>query len=369
MTGNITATPNNGATQVVFKNCAPFEKCRTEINETFIDEATHINITMPMYNLTEYSDNYSDTSGSLWHFKRDEITNNADLTDGDNAPSFKHKASLLGDTGKIMEEKMVFKIAVPLKYLSNFWRSLEMPSINCKVELSLKWCERCLLTAATTATFRITDAKLYVPIVTLSIEDNSKLTKLLNEGFIRPIYWNEYKVTPNRVVKIAVVNDVTYIIELLDSSCQSVERLFVLAYNNTAGNDQVSVDSYKKYFLPRVKVDNYNIENDARNFYNQPINNSIKQYDEVRKISTGQGDDYTAGCLLDYSYFRKNYRLIAANLSKQKALDADSRAIQQIIFAGKIKAAVANTRIVIFYVLKKSKEIILEFSKGTTKVL
>ena len=97
MAGNITATPNNAATQVVFKNCAPFEKCRTEINETFIDEATHINITMPMYNSIEYSDNYSDTSSSLWQFKRDEITNNADVTN-DNAPSFKYKANLIGNT-------------------------------------------------------------------------------------------------------------------------------------------------------------------------------------------------------------------------------------------------------------------------------
>ena len=143
----------------------------------------------------------------------------------------------------------------------------------------------------------------------------------------------------------------------------------MLAYNNTAGNGQVSVDSYKKYFLPRVKIDNYNIEIDGRNFYDQPINNSIKQYDEVRKIYTGQVDDYTTDCLLNYSYFRKNYRLFAADLSKQKALDADSRAIQQIIFTGKIKAAVANTRVVIFYVLEKSKETILEFSKGTAKVL
>ena len=119
-----------------------------------------------------------------------------------------------------------------------------MPLINCKVELSLKWYERCLLTATTTATFRITDAKLYVLIVTLSIEGNSKLTKLLNEGLKRPIYWNEYKFTPNKVVKIAAVNDVTYKRELLDSSCQGVKRLFVLAYNNTAGNDQVYVDSY-----------------------------------------------------------------------------------------------------------------------------
>ena len=162
---------------------------------------------------------------------------------------------------------------------------------------------------------------------------------------------------------------VKYIRELLDSSCQGVKRLFVLVYNNTAGNDQVFVDSNKKYFLPRVKIYNYNIEIDGRNFYDQSINNSIKQYDEVRKISMGQGDDYTTGCLLDYSYFRKNYRLLAADLSKQKTLDADSRAIQQIIVTGKIKAAVANTRVVIFYVLEKSKETILVFSKGTTKVL
>ena len=88
--GNITATPNNAATQVVFKNCAPFEKCRTEIKETFVDEADFINITMSMYNLIEYSVNYSSTSGSLWHFGRDEIINNADVTNDDNATSFKH---------------------------------------------------------------------------------------------------------------------------------------------------------------------------------------------------------------------------------------------------------------------------------------
>ena len=144
-----------------------------QINETFIDEATHINITTPMYNLIECSDNYSDTSGNLWQFKRDEITNNADVTN-DNAPSFKYNANLIGNT-EANGAKNGVKIAVPLKCLSNFWRSLEVPLINCKVELSLKWYERCLLTAANTATFTITDAKLYLPIVTLSIEDNFKL--------------------------------------------------------------------------------------------------------------------------------------------------------------------------------------------------
>ena len=116
--------------------------------------------------------------------------------------------------------------------------------------------------------------------------------------------------------------------------------MFVLAYKNTEGNNQVSVDSFKKYFLARVKIENYNIEIDWKNFYDQPINDSIKQYDEIRKISIGEGDDHTTGCLLDFAYFEKNYRLITVNLSKQKSLDADSRAIQQIIFTGKIKATV-----------------------------
>ena len=111
--------------------------------------------------------------------------------------------------------------------------------------------------------------------------------------------------------------------ELLDSSYQGVKRIFVLAYGNTAGNNQVSVDSFKKYFFPRVKIQNYNIEIDGRNFYNQPVNDLIKQYNKVRKVSTGQGNDYTNGCLLDFAYFEKSYRLIAADLSKQKAPDAD----------------------------------------------
>ena len=103
------------------------------------------------------------------------------------------------------------------------------------------------------------------------------MSKPLNKGFKRLIYWNEYKVTPNKIVEIAAVNEEKYIRELLDSSCQGVKRLFVLAYDNTANNNQVSADSCKKYFLPRVKIENYNIETDGRNFYDQPINDPIKQ--------------------------------------------------------------------------------------------
>ena len=124
----------------------------------------------------------------------------------------------------------------------------------------------------------------FVPITNLSAEDNAKLSKLLSEGFKRFVYWNRYKVIGNILVQIATRKKEYHIRELLDSSWQGVKRLFVLAYNNTAGNDQVSVDSYKKYFLPRVKTENYNIEIDGRNFYNQPIIDSIKQYDEIESF-------------------------------------------------------------------------------------
>ena len=179
-----------------------------------------------MYNLIEYSDNYSDTSGSLWGFKRDEMVNNADVTNDNNAPSFKYKANLIGNTETNRTKKRV-KIVAPLKYLSNFWRSLETPLINCKIELSLIWIKNCVLTSAPiggdanatgadSATFEITDAKLYVPVVTLSAEDNSKLSKVLGEGFKRSIYWNKYKVIDNKIVEIAANNEEKYIRELLD---------------------------------------------------------------------------------------------------------------------------------------------------------
>ena len=130
VTGNITVAADDNA-DVAFKNCATFSTYTTKINDIFVDEANHIYIAMPMYNLIEYSDNYSDTSGSLWQFKRDEVpANNADLTI-DNSQSFKYKAALLGKTADAVNNTnssvKEAKIVVPLKYLSNIWRSLEMP--------------------------------------------------------------------------------------------------------------------------------------------------------------------------------------------------------------------------------------------------
>ena len=133
-------------------------------------------------------------------------------------------------------------------------------------------------------------------------------------------------------------------------------RLFVLPYRDRGAANRVIAESHRRYFLPRVKIENYNIEIDGRNFCDQPINDLIKQYDEIRKISTRQRNDYMTGCLLDFAYFKNNYRLIAADLSKQKALDEDSRAIQQISFTGKIKSTVVNTKVIIYHILKQSKK-------------
>ena len=212
------------------------------------------------------------------------------------------------------------KVAVPLKYLSNFGRSLEILLINCKIHLELNWSKYCVMSAIADTTFKITNTKLYVLIVTLSSKDNAKLVKLLREGFNRPVYWNEYQ------TKIHTKD--------LDNN----NPIRFLPLNNTDGdNKKVKRDSQTKYFLPKINITNYNVLTDGRNFYDQPINDLIKQCDKIRKTAKGQGDDYTAGCLLDYQYFKDHYNLIAIDLSKQKESDADLRAIQQIEFYGILK--------------------------------
>ena len=288
-----------------------------------------------------------------------------------NSQSFKYKAALFGKTADAVANKnssvKEAKIIVPLKYLSNFWRSLEMPLINCNVYLELNWIENCILSSAgDTAKFVITDTKLHVPIVTLSTKYSTNLAKQLNEGFKRSAYWNSCETKPAKVIEQG-----KNLYELLNASFHGVKRLFVPAYVIAASDDadqEVGIKDNKKYFLPRGEIKNYNALIDGRNFYDQPINDIIKQYDEIRTISTGYGDDYTTGCLSDYAYFKDNYRLIAVDLSKQKALDADPRAIQQIVFQG-IVGGDAGTKIRLYTILEKSKETILEFAKGTAKVL
>ena len=185
----------------------------------------------------------------------------------DDSSSFKYKSSFFkpltaADNGVFKD----VKIAVPLKYLSNFWRSLEMPLINCKIHLELNWSKDCVMSTIADTTFKITNTKLYVPIVTLSSKDNVKLVKLLEEGFKRPVYWNEYQ------TKIESRNlDNNNLTRFpLDASFQGVRRLFVLAFNNTTvtvtvpnnqinnANNRLLRNSHTKYFLPRVNITNYN---------------------------------------------------------------------------------------------------------------
>ena len=169
---------------VVFKNCAPFINCISEINNTQIDNAKDIDIVMPMYNLIEYSDNYAKTTGSLWQYFRDEPVDDDDIED---SKSFKCKRKITGKTPNDGNEKDV-EILVLLKYLSNFWRTLEMPLINCEVNLIFTWSSTCVITESNGAgTFAITDTKLYVPAVTLSTQENTKSLQQLKSGFKRVI--------------------------------------------------------------------------------------------------------------------------------------------------------------------------------------
>ena len=190
------------------------------------------------------------------------------------------------------------------------------------------------------ATFQIKSTKLYVPIVTLSTIDNINFTNQLNEGFNRSVYWNEYK----SEIETKTADNENISRFPLDASFQGANKLFVLAFNNTTENDddnpinntanRVQRDSHRKHFLPRVGITKYNVLIDGRNFYDQPISDQIRKHDEIRKIATGKGDNYTTGCLLDYQYFKNHYQLIAVDLSTQKELDADPRTIQQIEFYG-----------------------------------
>ena len=265
------------------------------------------------------------------------------------------------------------EIAAALKYLSNFWGPLEMPLINCKVELSLKWIEHWTTAAnAINSAFKITDAKLYVPVLTLSTEDNVKLAKQLSEGFKRSSYWNKSKVIDDKVVEITDANMKKSIRELLDSSYQGVKRLFLLSYDNKAGNNQVSADSFEK-FLSESK--NWRIPTLKLMEEICMISQLMTQLNNTTKSGNNQQDKVMIIQLVVYWILRiskKNYRLIVADLSKQKARDADSIATPEIktpVFTGKITAAVANTRLIIYYIFEQPKETILQFSKGTTKVL
>ena len=233
-----------------------------------------------------------------------------------------------------------------------------MPLINCKIKLNLTWKKECVLSNQDgAAVFIINDTKLYVPVVTLSKQDNKDFIEQQNKGFQRSIYWNEYKT--KEINEDADANVFKYI--NLDPSFQGVNRLFVMAYNRA--NGQRTRNRQQKYYLPRIDLEKYNVIIDAKIFYDNPIESDIENNRELKKVTIGKGEDYTIESLLDFNYFDKHYKLVAIDLSKQKELDADPRAIQRIEFKYMLE-----TNSTIYWVLEKSKETILKFYKRTVKV-
>ena len=239
---------------------------------------------MSMYNSIEYSDNYSKTSGNLWQYYRDEpaltdagVISNFHAT-ADSA-SFKFKQKITGVTYHNGTKNV--EIMVPLKYLSNFWKTHEMPFINCQINPILTWSDKCALSNDTkSTTFTITDTKLYIPVVTLSTQDNAKLLEQLKSGFKRTINWNKYD------PKVSVRAPNLYLEFLINPSFQEVNRLFVLSFENK--NDRTV---HTKYYLPTVEIKDCNVMINGRNFFDQPVKNNLITHANTRIIATGQGDD------------------------------------------------------------------------------
>ena len=213
------------------------------INDTETDSTQDIDIVMPMYHLIEYTDNFSITTGNLWQYYKDKPNDN--LAD---SKSFKSKVKMTGSTPAGCNTKDV-EIIVPLKYLSNFWRTLEMSLINCEVNLILTWSSTCVITNSKGAgKFAITDTKLYVPVVTLSTQDNAKLLQQLKSGFKRTINWNKYQSDPKTYAQNRYLN------HLVKPIFQGVNRLFVLSFENE--NDRTL---HSDYYLLKVEIKDYNV--------------------------------------------------------------------------------------------------------------
>ena len=386
--GTITVTGNHPRDRqnrpLILKNNAPFISFITRINGELIEDADDLDIVMPMYNLLEYSKNYRKTIGSLYNYYRDELSDDNDNDNFGNikvvnSKAFKYKNKIIGNTYNINSTilnpagnarinnpnyvadnsgKKSIELAIPLKYLGNFWRALNIPLISCEVSLELKWNKKCVITsiqreinldggnteASTVATLAITDCKLYVPEVTLSKDDEIKLLTNLKSGFKREIIWNKYR----SQMTTEAINDNLNI--LVNPTFTNVNRLFVLAYH-TADDRQ----SYSQFYLPKVMVKDYNVIIDKLAFFNLPIKTEEEAFEKIIDIS--RNNEYTAGNLLDYDHFKKYYKLIAIDLSKQQVLQENEDLIQQINFIGRLENA-AN----VFFIIEKKENTILEFS-------
>ena len=204
--------------------------------------------------------------------------------------------------------------------------------MKCEINLIWTWSVNYVIIYTNVAnqnpTFEITETKLYVPVVTLSTQDNAKLLPQLKSGFKRTINWNKYSSKPELLEQNPNLN------HLVEPSFLGVNRVFVLAFE-----DDAQRTSNKRCYLPNAEIKDYNVMIDGKNFFHQPVKNNKITYGNVRKIATGQGDDYITSCLLDYPYFKENYQIIVIDLSIQQALDADPKAIQQIKFTANLDRA------------------------------
>ena len=319
--GKITITnPNDNANfnkELTLKNNAPFISCISKINGVLVENAEDLDIVMPMYNLLEYSKNYEKTSVSLLNYYKDEAKehtigagNNAINISIRNSKSFDYKTEIIGSLNAGEDEKEDVTIAIPLKYLGNFWRSLDIPLINCEITLIFSWYKECVLVgrafrgppanainSPTDAKFEITDCKLYVPVVTLSAENDSKLLEQSKSGFRRSIKWNKYMSQTSNQNKN---NNLNY---LIDTTFSNINRLFVSSFENE--DDRTS---YYKYYLPNVEIKDYNVLIDGNAFFELPIKNIEETYEKIIQITDHSGY-YARGILLDYEYFKEHLQI------------------------------------------------------------
>ena len=380
VTGKITVTnPNDNANfnkELTLKNNAPFISCISKINGELVENAEDLNIIMPMYNLLEYSKNCEKTSGSLFNYYRDQPSELV-IGDGDNAinisirnsKSFDFKTKITGSLDAGEDEKEDVTNAISLKYLGNFWRSLDIPLINCKITLILSWYKECVLAgrafrgppaaaanhinSPTDAKFEITDSKLYVPVVTLSAENDNKLLEQLKSGFRITIKWNKYMSLMSNQNKN---NNLNY---LIDPTFSNVNRLFVLSFKNEEDRT-----SYYKYYMPSVEIKDYNALIDGNAFFELPVKTIEETYEKIIQITDHSGY-YTRGNLLDYEYFKEHYKLIAIDLSKQ--IELENKDIkQQINFIGNLER---DNGALMFFIIEKSEETIIEFLQNYASIV
>ena len=365
---------------LILKNNAPFVSCITRINGELIEDADDLDIVMSMYNLLEYSKNYRKTTGSLYNYYRDELSNDADDNNFDNikvinSNTFKYKNKIIGNTFNVNAGAQGYdvnkngtqkvELAMPLKYLGNFWRALNIRLISCEVSLELKWDKNCVITsleqrdirggnrdnAPTGATLAINDCKLYVPEVTLSKDDEIELLTNLKSGFKKEIIWNKCR---SQMTTEAINNNLN---SLIDPTFTNVKRLFVLAYQNADDRQ-----SFSQFYLPKVLVKDFNVIIDKLAIFDLSIKTEEEAYEKI--IDICRNNEYTTGNLLDYDYFKKHYKLIAIDLSKQQVLQENEDLIQQINFIGRLTEA-AN----VFIIIEKKENTILKFSQNLANVI